>query len=226
MGKIVVPTKFNKTGKTGKRVLTPPLDDEKVSAPAYHLFRKACRAAQSEWSRKRDRAKLTYVERLAHCISSYVAKDSTPATDKYMVTKFLAEQILTPINVEGPGPSGRWSDQLGGIPELSNVEEETWEAYVETTRKAEVERETALSEARLECGDMKRALFREITDRLLGGPGAKLWLPTPAGVGAEDLQHGGLAADEVQHPFDPGLLPVAFEVHQEPVQPQGLLGGA
>lgn len=166
MEKIVVPTKFN---KTGKRVLSIPLDDRKVCAPAYRLYKKAYRAAQDEWVRKGDSAKRTYAESMAHWIASYVARDSTPVGEKYRIAKFLAEQSLAergPMNITGPGSSQRWSIQLGNMSELASIEEEAWEAYVVICRKADAEREAAIAKAHTDCGDMKRALSREISDHI------------------------------------------------------------
>jgi len=165
MEKIVVPTKFN---KTGKRVLTIPLDESKICAPAYQLYRKAYHSAKAEWKRKWDSAKQTYVESVAHWIASYIARDSTPVTEKYKIAKFLTEQNLAergPMNITGPGSSQRWSIQLS-IPELSGVEEETWEVYVAASNKADAERDAAFAKAGSARDDMKRALWREISDHI------------------------------------------------------------
>jgi len=163
--RIIVPTRFN---KTGKRVLTTPLDEKKIYAPAYRLYRKAYHTAQAEWKRKRDSAKQTYVESVAHWIASYIARDSTPATEKYKIAKFLAEQNLAgrgPMNITGPGNSQRWSIQLD-IPELSGVEEKAWEAYVAASKKVDAERDATVAKAGSDCDEMKRALWREISDHI------------------------------------------------------------
>lgn len=165
MEKIVVPTKFN---KTGKRVLTIPLDESKICAPAYRIYREARRKARDEWKRKWDSTKQTYVESVAHWIASYIARDSTPVTEKYKIAKFLAEQNLAergPMNITGPGSSQRWSIQLG-IPELSSVEEEAWEVYVAASNRADAERDSAFAKAESAHDDMKRALWREISDHI------------------------------------------------------------
>ncbi len=165
MEKIIVPTKFN---KTGKRILTIPLDKRQVCAPAYRLYRKAYHTAQTEWKRKWDSAKQTYVESVAYWIASYIARDSTPVAEKYKIAKFLAEQNLAkrgPMNITGLGSSQRWSIQLG-MPELSDVEEEAWEAYVTASNKADLERKGAIAKAQTDCDDMKRALSREISDHI------------------------------------------------------------
>ena len=164
MEKIVVSTKFN---KTGKRVLTIPLDDRKVCAPAYRLYKKAYPAAQDEWIRKCDSAEQTYVESMAHWIASYVARDSTPATEKYRIAKFLAKQSLVergPMNLMGPGSAQRWSIQLGDMSELSDIEEKAWKAYITASNKADAERDAAIAKARTDCDNMKRELTREISD--------------------------------------------------------------
>ena len=160
MGKVIVATKFN---KTGSRSLNTPLDGDKVEAPARRRYQEAHRAAQAAWKLKWDCARRRYIDRMAQWIASYVARDSTPAEEKYRIAKFLAERTLMPVNPGSLGSSSRWSNQLGGIPELTAVEQEIWEAYVETFRKADAEKETDLHEASLECADMKRALWREIT---------------------------------------------------------------
>lgn len=166
MEKIVVPTKFN---KTGKRVLSLPLDEAKIRAPAYQQYRKAYRTAQDSWKRKRASAIRTYMEMMTHWIASYVSSDSTPIAQKYKIAKFLAEQSLVergPMNITGPGSSHRWSVQLGDIPELSAVEEEAWEVYVAAANKADTEGEASLAKARTDCDDMKRALAKEISEHI------------------------------------------------------------
>jgi hypothetical protein len=166
MEKIVVPTKFN---KTGKRVLSVPLDEDKIYAPAYQEYRKVYRAVQDDWKRKHNLEIDKYVEKIAHWIASYIAKDSTPDTEKYRIAKFLAEQGLAeraPMNITGPRSSKRWSVQLGDIPELSSLEEEAWEAYVAAANKADKEKEEALSKASIDCADMKRALAKEISEHI------------------------------------------------------------
>jgi len=166
MEKIVVPTKFY---KTGKRVLTIPLDERQICAPAYRLYRKACHTAQTEWKRKCDSAIHIYVERMADWMASYITRDSTPATEKYRIAKLLAERSLAergPMNITGPGSSERWSIQLGGIPGLANVEQEAWEAYLAASSKADEKREAAIAKARMDCDEMKQALSQEISDHI------------------------------------------------------------
>ena len=163
MEKIVVPPRFN---KTGRRVLQIPLDESKICAPAYQLYRKARFRAQEEWKLKCESLIRKYVERMADWIASYVARDSTPATEKYKVAKFLAEQSLTerePMNTTGPGSSERWSIQLGDMEELSVAEEEAWEDYVAASNKAEMERDTAIAQATSDCDEVKRALRQEVS---------------------------------------------------------------
>lgn len=163
MEKIAVPTRFN---KTGRRVLQIPLDERKVCAPAYQLYRKACLRAQEEWKLKCESLIRKYVERMAHWIASYVARDSTPATEKYRVAKFLAEQSLAergPMNTTGPGSSERWSIQLGDMKELSVFEEEAWEYYVAASNEADAERDAAIAQATSDCDEMKRALRQEVS---------------------------------------------------------------
>jgi hypothetical protein len=164
MERIVIPTKFN---KTGKRVLSLPLDERRVYAPAYQHYQKAHHEAQEEWKHKRDSAKQAYVESIAHWIASYIAGDSTPVEQKYNIAKFLAGQSLAergPMNITGPNSLQRWSVQLGNVLELASVEEKTWKDYITATNKADAEKDAALAKARSACDEMKRALAREISD--------------------------------------------------------------
>jgi hypothetical protein len=166
MDKIVVSTKFN---KTGVRVLTPPLDERKVYEPARRLYRKAHHAAEAEWRRKWDSAIRAYVESMAHWVASYIARDSTPVPDKYRIAKFLAGKSLAaegPMNINGPGSSRRWSNQLDGIAKLSGIEEEAWEAFREAVHRADAEKDVALEKARERNDDVRRALRREITQHV------------------------------------------------------------
>jgi hypothetical protein len=164
MDRIVVPTKFN---STGRRVFKVPVSDEKVCAPAYQIYRKACRAAEQECRTKKATVRNSYIESLAQWIAAYVAADTTPAEHKYRITKFLAKLSLHergPMNVKGPGSSMRWSVQISGILGLAEVEEQHWETYVENSRNADAERDTALERAKLDCVKMKRGLRLEIRE--------------------------------------------------------------
>ena len=166
MDKIIVPTKYN---KTGKRILTPPLDDRKISAPAYKLYREAYRAAQAEYRRKLDLAKQNYVESMANWIASYVTGDSKPAAEKYRIVQFVVRQALEkqgPFNTEGLGSSRRWSVQIGDIPGLASIEEESWKTYMEECHKADEERDAAVAKAGMDCDEMKRVLSREVSEQV------------------------------------------------------------
>jgi hypothetical protein len=164
MEKIIVPTKFN---KSGKRVLSIPLDENKVYALAYQQYHKAYHAAEVKWKCENEVAIRAYVERIATWIASYIAKDSTPSTEKHRIAKFLAEQALAkqgPISITGPRSSQRWSAQLGDIPELASIEEDAWEAYISATNKADQQRQRAIAKASTDSDEMKRALWREVSD--------------------------------------------------------------
>lgn len=157
-----MPSRFN---KTGRRVLRIPLDERRVCAPAYKRYWKARDVVEVNRRLECDSAKQLYAETLAEWIASYVARNSTPTAKKYQVAKFLAEQILAatgPMVVEGPGGSNRWSDQLGGMPELSSIEGKAWNRYVDMCRKADAERNTANDKADKDLDDMKRVLWREV----------------------------------------------------------------
>lgn len=165
MEKIVVPTRFN---KTGKRVLTIPLDERQVCAPAHRLCREACNKAKDEWIHKWNAAKQTYVESMAHWIASHVARDSTPVAERYKITKLLAELSLAqkgPVPIPGRVDSERWSIQLG-IPELSDVEQAAWETYLAASHKADVDRDAAFAEAEAARNTLERALRREISNHI------------------------------------------------------------
>jgi len=167
MGKVVIRTKFN---KTGKRVLKIPLEDRQICAPAYQQYREARHAADEQWRHKWDSAKRAYIETIAHWMASYVARESTSFTERYKITKFLAEQSLaerSPMNIEGPGSSQRWSIQLGGMSKLSSIEQKAWKAYVTVCRKADDERDNAITEACEASDEMARVLRREIHDNIM-----------------------------------------------------------
>ena len=167
MDKIVVPTRFN---KTGKRILKVPVTEKRICAPAYRIHNKACQAAERECRTERAAARDKYAESMAEWIASYVAQDSTPTEDKYRVVKFLAKQNLSksgPMNITGPGSSARWSVQIDGIPGLSEVEKQAWETWVEKSRRAAADRDTALRKARGDCESMKRELWNEVTEAVI-----------------------------------------------------------
>jgi len=166
MGKIVVPTKFN---KTGKRVLTTPLQEKWVCAPANRQYRQAYHAIESEFKKKKDKPLYQYIETMSHFIASYIASSSASNEERYKITKFLAEGSLReigPMAIGGRMNSQRWSQQLGNIPGLSQAEEESWQTYVEESNKLWKRREDALSKASDEHDAMKRALWREISDHI------------------------------------------------------------
>ena len=154
MGMIVVPTKFN---KTGKRVLKTPLEDKWVCAPANRRYRESCKAIQAEFKRNMHKPWRAYIERMAQVLASYVGSNSASNEDRYRITKFLAEGRLTES-------AGR--PQLGDIPEISQEEEEAWENYIEESSKVFGKWEEGLERASYEHGVEKRALWREITDHI------------------------------------------------------------
>jgi len=163
MGKIVIPTKFN---KTGKRVLTTPLQEKWVCAPANRRYREACPTIKSAWKQKLHEARHLYIETMSNSIASYVANSSTSDEEKYMIIKFLAKESLMEkgsIDINGPQ---RWANQLGSITGLSQAVEEASRIYKETLDRVFKEHDEALSRAREECDAMKRALWREISDHI------------------------------------------------------------
>ena len=167
MSKIVVPTKFN---KTGKRVLQVPVTEDRLFAPAYQIYRRACEAAEQEREASRAEARDEYVESMAEWVASYVAEDSTPASEKHRITKLLAMQDLQrrgPMNIEGPGSSARWSVQIGGISGLPEAERQAWVAYLKKARGADAEKDAAVEQARRHCEEMKRELRIEVREGVL-----------------------------------------------------------
>jgi len=166
MGKIVIPTKFN---KTGRRVLTTPLQGIWVCAPANRRYRQSYCATEAEFKRNKDKPLRPYIEEMSHFVASYIASNSASDEDRYRVTKFLAECSLRqtgPMAIGGRSDSERWSRQLGDILGLSQVEEEAWQTYVDTSSKLRKEREEALDRASYARDTMKRALWREISDHI------------------------------------------------------------
>lgn len=157
MGKILIPTKFN---KTGRRVLTTPLHDKSVCAPANRIYRQSYCAIEAEFKRNKDKPLQTYIEEMSHFVASYIASNSASDEDRYRIAKFLAE-----CSLRQTGPI-RWSRQLGDIRGLSQVEEKAWQTYVAASNRLEKEKEEALDRARDKCSTMKRALWREISDHI------------------------------------------------------------
>jgi hypothetical protein len=166
MGKIVVRTKFN---KTGRRVLTTPLQEKWVCAPADRRYKKAYYAIESEFKKKKDKPLYPYIEKISHFIASYVASSSVSAKERYRIVKFLSESSLRetgPMAIGDHMDARRWSRQLGDISGLSHVEEEAWQTYVEESQTLWKERENALNRASYAHDVMKRALWKEISDQI------------------------------------------------------------
>lgn len=163
MGKIVVPTKFN---KTGRRVLTTPLQEKWVVAPANRRYHQAGPTIKSELERKLDEAHRLYLETMLGLIPSYVASSSTNDEDKYMITRFLVQESLMGVQRMHVDVPQRWSNQLGSITGLSQAVKEASRIYEETTGKAYKEHTEALERANEEYYAMIRALWREIFDHI------------------------------------------------------------
>jgi hypothetical protein len=154
VGKIVIPTKWN---KSGKRVLKTPLEGKWVCAPADKRYRESCRAIEAEFKRNMHKPWQAYVERMAEVLASYVGTKSASKEERYRIVKFLAEGRLTES-------AGR--PQLGDIPEISQEEQEAWETYIDEYSKVYGKREEDLKRASYEHDVEKRALWREITDHI------------------------------------------------------------
>lgn len=153
MEKLEIPTKFN---KTGKRVLRTPLDDRVVCAPANRKYKQACHDIDTEFRRNMKKNDEAYIEKMVDFVASYVASDSASKEDKYKIAKFLAEGRLIQFS--------HWSEELGYIPGLSEVEEEAWQKMLEGNKKLEEERKDDLHEARSKWYAMKKELWKEIDE--------------------------------------------------------------
>ena len=153
MEKSVITTKFN---KTGKRVLKIPLDDKVVCAPANRIYRQGRRNIDGEFRRNVKKTEEAYIERMVDFVASYVAGDSASKEDRYKITKFLAEGRLIQFS--------RWSENLGYIPGIYEVEQEAWQTMLEADKKLDEERKDALYEARSKWYAMKKELWREIDE--------------------------------------------------------------
>jgi len=166
MDKIVVCTKFN---KTGKRILTTPLQEKQVCAPANRRYRQSYYSIESEFKKKKDEPLYRYIEEMSHFIASYVASSSATHEQRYKITKFLAEGSLRetgPIAIGGRMDSARWSRQLIDILGLSQAEEKLWETYVKESNELWEWRKEALKKASNEHDAMKRALWREVSNQI------------------------------------------------------------
>lgn len=152
MGKIVIPTKSN---KTGKRVLKTPLEGKWVCAPANKRYSQSYKAIMDEFKRNMHKPWQAYVERMAEVLASYVGSKSASKEDRYKIVKFLAEGRLTES-------AGR--PELGDIPDISQEEQEAWETYIEEYGKVYGKWEEDLERASYEHGVEKRALWKEISD--------------------------------------------------------------
>jgi hypothetical protein len=164
MNKIVVPTKFN---KSGKRVLKIPVDDKRIYAPAHREYTKKRKAIRSELLQNLDYVKKEYVKKISHCIASYLANDSVNSGDRYKVAKFIVEQCMIEkvnisIETEGIEREESLSSQLGKIPELARIEEE----YQAAESRVFGEEAAAIQDAGRELADKKRALQKELRDHI------------------------------------------------------------
>jgi len=154
MGRIVVRTKSN---RTGRRVLKTPLEDRLVCAPANKRYSQCCKAIEAEFKRNFHKPWQAYIEKVSEVIASYVGSRCTSDEGKYRIIRFLAEGGLR----EDAGRA-ELREMLG----RPQVEEEAWQTYLEEFGKLLKEREEGLKTASYEHGVEKRALWREITDQI------------------------------------------------------------
>lgn len=163
MAMIVFPTKFN---KTGRRVLTTPLKEKWVCAPAKRRYRKACDVIKSEWKLRLDEARRRYTETMLVLIASYVAGSSTSKEQKHMIISFLIEESSIGTAAMDVDVPRRWSKKLRNITGLDQAAEEASRIYEETRDRVFREWDEALGRAHDEYDAMKRTLWRECSDHI------------------------------------------------------------
>ena len=159
MDRIRVRTKYN---KTGWRVLTLPIDDEKLCVPANQVYRQRCNTIEAEFKKKKDKPLQEYVGKVSHFVASYLASNCASYEDRYRITRFLAECGGIGEHMD----SECWWQQLGDMPGLSQVREEARQTYAEVSSRLWKEREDALREASHEHDVMKRALRKEYSNQI------------------------------------------------------------
>jgi len=166
MGKIVVHTKFN---RTGKRILTTPLREEYVCAPANRKYRQAYNRIEAEFKKKMHDPDNKYIETVSRFVAEYVASKSSSYDEILKIVKFLAACSIRAIGprIGSHMDSRIWLQRLGNIPGLSALEEKAWQTCRKEFNTLWVKRETALQKASYEHDEMKRQLWREISDRLM-----------------------------------------------------------
>jgi len=162
--KVVIKTKFN---RSGKRVLTIPIDYPGILAPRYFgWYKKKREAIDQRYKQACDNAKQKYIESMANSIAKYVTGNSTTGSEEFKATRVLASRVISPQHPQADVYPGSWAVQLG-ISSLTPDENKAWVDYIEETRKGHIEREISLREISSELSSMKSDLIREVTDHYL-----------------------------------------------------------
>jgi hypothetical protein len=165
MSKMVVHTKFN---KTGKRILTTPLQEEGVCAPANRKYGQARNRIETEFKKKWHYPQDRYVDTLSSFIVSYVSNKSSAHEEVYELVKFLAVCSIkaTGSRIGIHMGSNIWLQKLGNIPGLAELEAKAWQTCQKEFKTLLEKRETALKKASNKHDEMKRQLWREISDEI------------------------------------------------------------
>jgi len=157
VGKIIVHTKFN---KTGKRILTTPLQEKYVCALANRKYHQACDKIEAEFKSKMHNPQHKYAKTIARFIARYISNNSSSVQETFTLVEYLAYGSMK-------GSSGRTDmTKLKNIPGLSEIEEESWKTCQKEFSTLWRRRESDLSKASNQHNEMKRQLWREITDEI------------------------------------------------------------
>ena len=149
MGKLVVRTKFN---ASGKRILTTPLNNNIVLSPATRYWKSVYSDSNDRLNAELDLAKERYRQTLLSGVASQLNVQVT-LDDKRRVTGMWLRDVFAPT--EPP----TWSIL---IPAIASVEKSAWANYQEDRRAAFSARDEALTYARGKCAEMREELWREV----------------------------------------------------------------
>jgi hypothetical protein len=157
MGKIVVRTKFN---KTGKRTLTTPLREEYVCAPANRKYRQVYDRIEAEFKKKMHNPRHKYAKTIARFAASYLASKSSSAQETYSLVEYLTYSGIK-------ASSGRIDmTKLKNIPGLTEIEEKAWKTCNREFDLLWRKRQADLDEASRQHDETKRQLWRETSDEI------------------------------------------------------------
>jgi hypothetical protein len=157
VGKIIVHTKSN---KTGKRILTTPLQEKYVSAPANRKYYQACNKIEAEFKSKMCNPQHKYTKTLARFIASYIANKSSSVQETFALVEYFAYGSMN-------GSSGRIDiTRFENISGLSDIEEKAWRTCQKEFSILWRKRESDLEIASYEHDKMKRQLWREVAGEI------------------------------------------------------------